>query len=202
MEDTKPKAKVVKKDSGDEKKVEAVISGTAKVQKKSGARKFMDNFISEDAQSVKSYIIGDVLIPTAKKLFVDIVKDSIEMFVYGSSSQRGRSGSSNRRTDYVSYNRYSDRDRRDDRYSSRTRNAFSYDNIIYDTYGDAQAVIDEMLDTLDRYGVVTVADVFEASRLPAPYTANKYGWTNIRNSGIRRVRDGYVIDLPRALEVD
>ena len=34
------------------------------------------------------------------------------------------------------------------------------------------------------------------------YTDNKYGWTNIRNAEVVRVRDGYRIKLPRALPID
>ena len=34
------------------------------------------------------------------------------------------------------------------------------------------------------------------------YTDNKYGWMNIRNAEIMRVRDGYMIKMPRAVPID
>ena len=58
---------------GTEKKVEKVINGTAKVRKKTEARKFADIFISEDVSNVKEYIFMDVLVPGIKKAISDIV---------------------------------------------------------------------------------------------------------------------------------
>ena len=34
------------------------------------------------------------------------------------------------------------------------------------------------------------------------YTDNKYGWTDIRNASVIRVRDGYMIKLPKALPLN
>ena len=80
MENYKPnshKSKEEQKKTSEKKKLDKVISGTAKVKKKSKTGKFADMFISEDARNVKSYIVSDVLIPAAKKLISDIVKDGI-----------------------------------------------------------------------------------------------------------------------------
>ena len=74
----------------EKKKVEKVIKGKAKTRKKTGASKLADVFISEDAKNVKSYVIMDVLIPAAKKAISDIVRDGIDMILYG---ETGRSSS-------------------------------------------------------------------------------------------------------------
>ena len=55
---------------------------------------------------------------------------------------------------------------------------------------------------LDQYGVVKVADMYDAAGLTAPFTANKYGWTSLRNAETVRVRDGYIIKLPKAMPLD
>ena len=60
MDDYKPnshKFKEEQKESTSEKKVEKVISGTAKSKKKNEIQKFADVFISEDVNNVKSYIL-------------------------------------------------------------------------------------------------------------------------------------------------
>ena len=59
-----------------------------------------------------------------------------------------------------------------------------------------------MNEIIDRYGVVTVADLYDMADLSAPYTSNKYGWTSVRNVEIGRVRDGYVLKLSRAMPID
>ena len=61
-----------------------------------------------------------------------------------------------------------------------------------------------MDDMIDRYGWATVLDLYESADLggSAPYTANKYGWTSLRSADIIKVRDGYVIKLPKAMPLD
>ena len=66
MENYKPNSHKAKEEASKnvpEKKIEKVISGTAKSKKKSEVRKLTDVFISEDVDSVKSYILLDVLVP-------------------------------------------------------------------------------------------------------------------------------------------
>lgn len=182
-----------------DKKVEKVVSGKVKTRPNTG-RKLTDIFISEDASNVKSYIFMDVLVPAIKKAVSDIVTDGIEMILYGSTG--GRSGS-RRSESKVSYSRYysDSRDRRDDRgYSQRGR--FDYDDISFESRRDAEIVIKQMLDLLDRYGVVSVADMYDLAGETAPYTSNRYGWMSLRNIDVVRVRDGYVIKLPKAIEID
>ena len=84
------------------KKVEKVVKGTVKKKKKSEVSKFKDVFISEDANSVKNYIFMDVLVPSIKKALSDIVKDGIDMILYGDKRSGNRSNSSR-----VSYRDYS-----------------------------------------------------------------------------------------------
>ena len=72
------------------KKVGKVVKGKVKTKKKSGITKFTDVFISEDVSSVKSYIIGEVLIPAMKKALSDIVTNGIDMILYGESGVNKR----------------------------------------------------------------------------------------------------------------
>ena len=59
-----------------------------------------------------------------------------------------------------------------------------------------------MVDLIDTYGFVTVADMYDMAGLQAPYTSNKYGWTNIRTAETVRGRDGYMLKLPKAMPID
>ena len=186
------------KSSTERQKLDKVISGTAKVKKKSAARKFTEVFVSEDASNVKQYIISDVLIPAAKKLISDIVRDGIDMILYGGTNQRG-SGSRQSRVDYVSYSKNSNVRNAS---STRTRNGYNYDDVTLDTRGEAEDVLTRMDELIDMYGVVSVADLYDLVGIAGNYTDNKYGWTNIRNAEPVRVRDGYMLKLPKALPID
>lgn len=205
MENYKPnshKSKEQNEAGVERKKLEKVVDGTAKVKKKSTTRKFTDAFISEDASNVKSYIFSDVLIPAAKKLISDIVKDGIEMILYGGTGPKDRR-SSNFRGDYVSYDKYSrrgdDRRYRDDR---PNRAGYSYDDIVLETKGDAEAVLDRLSELIDTYGQATVLDLYDIVGITGRYTDDKYGWMSIRNADSVRVRDGYLLRLPKALPID
>lgn len=179
-----------------EKKVEKVVSGKTSTKKKSGIRKLSDTFLSEDVSNVKSYIFSEVLLPAAKKLVSDIVTNGTNMLLYGEI--KNKKGNSSK----VSYSRYYD-DRSRDYRSPVVRNNFDYDEIIFETRGDAEAVLDAMYDILNQYKVVSVAELYDlASITTHNYTCNNYGWIDLRESSVVRVRDGYILKLPRALAID
>ena len=190
-------------EASNERKIEKVVSGTVKTKKKSEARKFADVFITEDIHSVKTYVFSDVIVPAVVDLIEDIVVGGIRMVL------RGDTGSRRDRRDrdkgYTNYSRFSSRDRdrdrdRDRRHESSSR--FDYEELIFETRGDAEAVRDELEEEIERYGMVTVAALYDMADRTAPYTANRYGWTNIRHADIVRTRDGYIIRLPRAVAID
>lgn len=179
-----------------EKRVEKVIKGKAKV-KKNEMRKLTDVFISEDVSNVKNYIFMDVIVPAVKKAIYDLVVGTLDMSLYG-----GRGGGGKRPTaDKVSYRDYNSVSRRDERTynSNRTASGYSYDDIVVDTRGEAETVLMRMDEIMEEYESVRVADLYDLVGVTGNYTDNNYGWTNIRNAEVVRVRDGYKIKMPRAI---
>ena len=199
MEDYKSNshASKEKEKNREEKKVEKIISGNAKAKKKSEFSKFADVFVSEDAGNVKSYILMDVLVPAVKKAISEIVTNGIDMLLYGETGVHKRNGASSK----VSYRSYYDRSNRSSS-SSRTRSGYSYDDIILDNRGEAEEVLSRMDEIVATYGTVSVADLYDLVGITGAYTDNKYGWTDIRSASVVRVRDGYMIKLPRALPLN
>ena len=207
--DYKPNTKKYKeehaeKQTTERKKVDKVIHGTAKVKKKSEIRKFADNFISEDVDSVKTFVVRDVIIPSVIDLVEDIVVGGIRTLLRGDS---GRRDSRDRRSysgspSYINYSRYSDR--RDDRSyrDNQTRRGYGYDDIVVNSRADAEAVIEQMDGIVDTYGMVSVADLYDLVGMSSNYTDNNYGWTNIRNAEPVRLRDGgWMIKMPKAIPI-
>ena len=185
----------------EEKQVAKVVSGSVKTKKKGAAGKMADVFISEDVSNVKNYIFMDVLVPAIKKAISDIVRDGIDMILYGESGRSKRSSGGSK----VSYANYYDKDR--DRSNSRPRSGsnnirFDFEDIIFETRRDAEDVREQMDELIEHYGTVSVSDMYEMAGLTAPYTANKYGWMNIRTAEPVRVRDGYILKLPKPMPID
>ena len=52
---------------------------------------------------------------------------------------------------------------------------------------------------MEEYETVRVADLYDLVGITGNYTDNNYGWTNIKNAQVVRVRDGYKIKMPRAI---
>lgn len=205
MDNYKPNSDALKEQRSrqrpEEKKVEKVVTGVVKTKKKSKINNFMGNIISEDAKSVKSYVFGEVLIPAIKKAISDIVTDGIDIILYGESRGRNKRSTADR----VSYRNYYDdrssRPRMNERQAIMA-GSYSYDDIILSSRGEAEDVLARMDELMDTYGLVRVADLYDLVGITGNYTDNKYGWTNIRNADIIRVRDGYMIKMPRAVPID
>ena len=184
------------KAKAEEREIKKVVNGGVKTKKKSELSKLSNIFISEDAANVKSYIFMDVLVPAIKKAISDIVRDGIDMILYGGNGGGSRKSSSN--VSYVSYNKASERPRPSNNTSAR----FDYDDLIFENRGQVEKVREQMEEVIDHYGFVTVADMYEMANMSAPFTANKYGWTSIRTAEPVRVRDGYILKLPKAMPID
>lgn len=180
-----------------EKKLESVVSGVAKVKKKSEVRKFADIFLAEDIANVKNYIFSDVLIPTIKKAISDIVTNGVDMVLYGETERTKRGSAS--KIQYGSM--FKSSDRREP--VSRNRGIADYDDIIFDSRGAAETVLSVMDEAVDKYGVVSVGDMYDLAGITTTnYTVNKYGWSDLSTAQVVRVRDGFMIKLPRALPLN
>lgn len=173
----------------DRPKMEAVVNG--KVKKKGTGRRIMDSFIPEDVPDVKEYILFDRLIPAIKDTMVDLAVNTLEMIFYGKTSGRRHRGSG---SGHVDYNRVS----KDDRPAKATRRNTDFNDILFESYADADQVLDILLDWIDRYGQASVLDFYDASGVSShSYTDNNYGWTDLRDANIIRARGGgYILDLP------
>lgn len=195
--DYTPNSNKYKEEKNEERKVQKIVIGPVKTKKKSEAKKLVDTFISEDATKVKEYILMDVLVPAIKKAISDIVTNGIDMILYGGSG-KAKSNIPGSRVSYVNYNNPS-------RFDSRQpiqRSAYSYDDIILQSRGEADMVLSQMDEIVSQYGFVRVADMYDLVGITGNYTDNNYGWTDIRSAQIIRVRDGYMIKMPRALPID
>lgn len=200
MQDYKPNSnrfKEEQRDTAKEKNISPVVSTPVKVKKKSEVRKFTDAIISEDASNVGSYIFMDVLIPAIKKAIFDIITDGVDMILYGGTGRSKKSSSASK----VSYSSYYDRDRRDYR-REEPRTRYHFDDVILASRGEAEEVLARMDEIIDEYKIVSVADMYDLMGITCEYTDNKYGWTNLRNAEVVRVRDGYKLNLPKALPID
>lgn len=206
MENYKPnshKYKEEQKRISMEQKSKKVINGQVTTKKKTGFQKFTSNIVNEDMPKVKEYILSDVLIPSIKKAISDIVRNGIDMLLYG---EAGRNRDSRTQGSKISYTKYYNNPiggvgSGKDNYSRSS--VFDFDDIILSSRGDAELVLNLMDETISKYGFVKVADLYDFVGITTNnHCANSYGWTDLRSARITGVRDGYVLNLPKALPID
>lgn len=177
------------------------------VSKKSLGAKFADAFISDAAKDVKDYILMDVIIPGIK----DTILNCMEMIFFGGTSSRSRSRArsygysenSNYRAFYQSeYDGYGAAPRRRSRYGRNRDDGYSdridYREIIVRDRGSAEEIVSTLRGRIEKYGEATKADLFELIDVSSTYQDNNWGWTNVKDVGIRRVSSGYLIDVADA----
>lgn len=199
------KYKEEQKEKAAEKRVEKVISGTATTRKKSEISKFVGKiFSAEDMNGIKEHIVDEVVAPCIRNTIYDLIVDIAARAFGGKRGYRpGSSGGS--RVSYAQcYN-----PRNDSRpvgggssAASAPRSRFDFDVIAFPSRADAEVVLDQMIECIERYGFVTVGDMYDAAGLTQPYTSEKYGWTSVRNADIVWSHDGYIIKLPKASPID
>ena len=199
MEDYKPNSRLAREQASPDKKIEKVIAGTATTKKKSTSKKFADVFLAEDVSSAKSYILWDVLVPKVKNTIEEVLVSTVHAIFGGSSEPRKTSS----KVSYRSY--YDERNRRPERTDNnyiRSKVGYEFDDVVLESRGEAEAVLHQMDEVVGTYGVVTVADLYDMVGITGRYTDNKYGWTDIRSAEPIRVRDGYLIKLPKAMPLN
>lgn len=181
--------------------INKVTKGTVQKRKKTLGKRLAEAFGAREGQGVLEYVLHDIIIPATQNMIVDSIIDGAEMAILGEvRGRRRRPGDRTSRYAYdrVSYNDYFRRDRRDDRDDRRPHaNMKDYEDIIFDSKADAEEVLSQMIELIDIYGQVTIIDLYDLSGLTLDYSTGNYGWRNLSTATARRIRDGYILDLPR-----
>jgi hypothetical protein len=179
-------------------KTKKIIKGRVITKKKTLGQKVKEVFVGEDVDNVFSYILHDVIIPATKGALVDAVQSGIEMFLYGEKRGRdyNRTGRSN-----INYSGISNFGR--SAYKNNThrpeprRTSRNSEEIIFQTRGDAESVLNNLVDLIKDYGQSSVNDLYDMVGKTGDFTDDRYGWTDLSSSRIRAVRGGYIIEFPR-----
>lgn len=188
-------------------RAEKAISGTAHVKKPSTVVNMTNKFFGGDPRDVMAFMFNEVMVPAAKRMFVDLMTGGVNRLVYGDTvedrshrfsgrSSRFMGDPSYRRSDYTMSS--SIRDGQQHRIiPERSRATHDFDSIIFDSRNDAEAVLGSMADRIEAVGRCTIADFYDMADVEPTYPDRQYGWTDLRGSRVQAVREGYLLDLPK-----
>lgn len=207
------KAKATSEPAPETKKIESVVTSEVTRRKTPLGKRLAETFIGGDARTVGGYVVFEVLVPAARDMITDAFTQGIERMVYGEvrSTSRRTGTRSSGQNGYVSYNRITQSNNRPrsglneftrrepDR---RARATHDFDDIVIATRVEAEEVIKRMYDILESYEVATVSDLYELIGVTPNYTDSKWGWSELPGAGVLRVRDGYLLELPKPQPVE
>lgn len=178
-------------------KTEPVVSTPAIVKKKSGLRKFKDDFIESEISDVKESIFMDIVLPAIKNTISDGIATFVDMMLFGDTG-RSRSRGQGLGRGRVSYNSMYDSNPRNKVQTSRTSRVRvgQIDDVILGSRVDAERVVRYLQDYIDQYGLVPVSELYDAVGYDTSWTDHSYGWDDITGYSISRVRDGFLLELP------
>ena len=174
------------------------ISGKVTVKKPGVFKKLIRTIFSDDSESVKTYIVQEVLIPSIKNAVSEIMTSGTNIILYGDAKKNKPQNGSNSRISYSSYSNYYSAANSSNKSQTNTVNAKDNDReFILETRGEAENVLIQLNEILERYHMVSLNDLNDILNITGPWTDQKYGWTDLSNATIVRVRDGYLLSLPR-----
>lgn len=183
-------------------KIEPVGEGAVLV-KRPASRRFKDFIMQESPKVVVNRIGRDLLWPQAKSAVEESIKAFVHAMFWGGGQAppagqivRGtvlRSQSQSYSNIPVSgYNPMSTAMQ-----SNVSRPGGAYQDVVFPTAEQAERCLASMFDLVSRYHVVTVADLYEAAQLPTQISDKNFGWTDLTGSRISRVKEGFLLELPR-----
>lgn len=192
-------------DDTPEKKVEKVIEGGAVQRKKPLGRRIKENFTGADAQSVGSYVLFEVMLPQVKDLIFDMGSSALQRALFG--DRGGKSYTSSSRKGYTPYNTVASSAVSKISQAAKvpaTTASNEFGEIIVETRGEAQEVMDKIGNLIEAYGMASVSDLKAAVGITGSFTDEKFGWTHMGGTDVRRVggqQPGFLLIFPRPEEL-
>jgi hypothetical protein len=191
----------------DPKNVEKIITGKVLRRKKRLSQRVGQSFLAEDigdGDGILEFIVTDVLIPAAKHMIYDAFTMGLERSLWGIKSRIA--SRSDRPGGYMPYNRVrrspSAAEYGQHVLSPRTKARHEFDDLILMTRGEAEEVLDQLIELIELYDQATIADLYSLVGQSGEFTDNKWGWYDLSNASVRHVRGGYMLVLPRTQAID
>lgn len=187
--------------------VEPIVTTPVIVKKKGIFRRAKETLIEVDFKSTMAHVIVNVLIPAAKDMVFDAFVDGAKHSIYGGRAGRGvgRRYIGDDRESHVIYNRGIDKGSRSMGVSSRyapspergsRSQRYGIDNFIITDRQEAELILESMSDAIEKYEVVSVADLNQMIGIAVKPIDHTWGWTRTDGVHIIQTREGYLIDLP------
>lgn len=177
----------------------------------SNAKKVKDAFIQKDAHTVKDFAIFDVLIPSIKRTIYDLVTRIMSVSLYGGESKNtnttGTTYIGYGGVDYsrpyqpVSYGNSSLKPVGGQSKSFISSTGYDYENWVFSSRGDVEAVLNQLTDIIYDYGAVSIVDLYDSVGKTAPYTAENFGWKSMNGCEPKLCQGGWRLSMTKPVPI-
>lgn len=178
-----------------------IVEGKVTTRKQPLWKRATRGIIADDAQSIGDFIVTDIVIPGIRTLIYNAVVGTSERALFGTSKHRGsgigigRMVGSNVTSLRTRYDQMSGGEPR--RMMSReSRARHDFDDVVLETRTEAIDVIENMIARVERYRMVSVADLYDFLGVTGSFADQRWGWTDLSTADVRQVRGGFLLDLP------
>jgi hypothetical protein len=211
--DFPPNSEASKRNKSEERNLDPIVTGRVRRKRRSIRKQFSETFVAGDPRSAFQYAIFEVGVPMLRDAVGEFFHAGIDRWLQG--DRRGRRyGSTPPSTPYnplgrfsygpntpqqIPYNRMSAPQRA---LSREARARHNFDEIIIESRIEAQAVLDQLFEVVSQFEQASVADLYDLVGLEPKHTDYKWGWSDLYNANVQRVRNGYLLDLPEPQPLD
>lgn len=184
------------------KDIKPVVTGATQV-KRPASRRFFDFLFAESPKQLGSKIGRDVIVPRIKAGFEEAANSFLSGMLWGDSANRPVSNivrGTVLRGGGINYNGISvsgNSPMTQALAASQTRSTGNYQDLVVPTQQQAELLLANMYELLNQYRIVAVADLYELANITPSPSDNAYGWTTLDGARISKVREGYLLELPR-----
>lgn len=182
------------------KEVHQIVPSAIEV-KRPATRRFLDYLFAESPRALGAKVGRDVVVPRVKAGFEEAFNSFLSGMLWGGGGRpmsnmvqgammRGPMG-----TQYHNITNLNPTVAAAQ--ANVARSPGNYKDLVVPTQDYAELLLANMYDLFNQYRVVTVADLYEMVGKSPQISDNSYGWTNLDGARISKVRDGYLLELPR-----
>ena len=157
----------------------------------------------QDFRDIKDGLVKEYIKPRVKDLayslfesVVDTFDSAVQRMIYDNVRPGYRSALG--KPTQTPYNRISTQTRSTP--PTTVSSSYNYSEIVYMTYGEADAVLTAMKEWIDAYNAVSVARYYDFSKFNGgSFTDNDYGWTDLSAvTAPKKIPEGFILELGRA----
>lgn len=159
----------------------------------------LDNDVAE---GLWSYLLNGLIGPTFKDTMYKIVTNVAHAIIFQSLSFDNKSSSSS--SGYRSYRSFSDEKPRASRSVENdygTLSKYPTCDVLFRDRLALEEVISQLEDTLEETGVVSIGDLYDSVGWDTYPTYYSYGWKDLSNVKIDTTIGGYVLHMPKPMQI-